>query len=83
MSSNINMTNQEYSDYVDTKAKKSPIAKNITLAFIVGGLICIIGQIITDICMNCGIDKKSSTTITTICTRTSRNGAPRAAISTT
>ena len=66
MSSNVNMTNQEYSDYVDTKAKKSPILKNIILAFIVGGLICIIGQIITDICMNCGIDKKSATTITTI-----------------
>jgi stage V sporulation protein AC len=66
MSSNVNMTNQEYSDYVDTKAKKSPILKNIILAFIVGGLICIIGQIITDICMYYGIDKKSSTTITTI-----------------
>ena len=35
MSSNVNMTNQEYSDYVDTKAKKSPILKNIILAFIV------------------------------------------------
>lgn len=66
MSSNINMTNQEYSDYVDSKAKKSPIAKNITLAFIVGGIICIIGQIITDICIHYGIDKKNATTITTI-----------------
>ena len=66
MSSNINMTNQEYSDYVDSKAKKSPIAKNITLAFIVGGLICIIGQIIIDICMNYGLEKKEASTITTI-----------------
>lgn len=66
MSSNINMTNKEYSDYVDSKAKKSPIAKNITFAFIVGGLICIIGQIITNICLYYGIDKKSATLITTI-----------------
>lgn len=66
MSSNINMTDQEYSDYVDTKAKKSPIAKNLTLAFIVGGLICIIGQVITDICMHYGLDKKSATIVTTI-----------------
>lgn len=66
MSSNINMTNQEYSDYVDSKAKKSPIAKNITLAFIVGGLICVIGQIITNICINYGIEKKDATIITTI-----------------
>ena len=66
MSSNVNMSNQEYSDYVDSKAKNSPIAKNITLAFIVGGLICIIGQIITDICMHFGIEKQSATMITTI-----------------
>lgn len=66
MSSNINMTNQEYSDYVDSKSKKSPILKNIFLAFIVGGLICIIGQIIADICIHYGIDKKTATTIATI-----------------
>lgn len=66
MSSNINMTNQEYSEYVNSKSKKSPIAKNLIWAFIVGGLICIIGQIITDICIKYGIDKKNATTITTI-----------------
>ena len=66
MNLNINMTNQEYSDYVDSKSKKSPILKNVTLAFIVGGLICILGQIITDICMHYGIEKKTATMITTI-----------------
>lgn len=66
MNSNINMTNQEYSDYVDSKSKKSPILKNATLAFIVGGLICILGQIITDICTHYGIEKKTASMITTI-----------------
>lgn|SRR5574344_154622 len=66
MNSNVNMTNQEYSDYVDSKSKKSPIVKNLILAFLVGGIICSIGQVITDICINYGIDKKSAGTITTI-----------------
>lgn len=38
------MTNQEYNDYVGKKSKKSPLAKNIILAFLVGGAICSIGQ---------------------------------------
>lgn len=66
MNSNISMSNQEYSDYVDSKAKKSPIFKNMFNAFIVGGLICILGQLITNIFMNYGISKEDSATITTI-----------------
>lgn len=66
MSSNIKMTNEEYSNYVDSKAKKSPILKNFILAFIVGGIICVIGQIIYNISMHYGLDEKSSSTVTTI-----------------
>ena len=29
MNTNVNMTNQEYSDFVDTKIKKSTLGKNI------------------------------------------------------
>ena len=66
MSSNINMTNEEYSEYINSKAKKSPILKNVIWAFCVGGSICIIGQIITDICLNYGVEKKVASMITTI-----------------
>ena len=66
MSSNINMTNEEYSKYVNNKAKKSPIIKNVILAFVFGGLICIIGQIITDTCIKCGIEKNTASMVTTI-----------------
>ncbi|MBR2916470.1 MAG: stage V sporulation protein AC [Clostridia bacterium] len=31
-------------DYVSRKSKKSPIVKNTILAFIIGGLICTVGQ---------------------------------------
>ena len=36
----MDMTNQEYSRYVEQKAKPSPIWKNLTWAFCTGGLIC-------------------------------------------
>ena len=40
----MDMTNQEYSRYVEQKAKPSPIWKNLTWAFCTGGLICTLGQ---------------------------------------
>lgn len=59
MENKIKMTNEEYSNYVEKKAKKSPIFKNICLAFIVGGFICIIGQVITNISISYGIEKET------------------------
>ena len=66
MNSDVNMTNQEYSDFVDTKAKKSKIFTNMFMAFLVGGIICVIGQVITNVAMYYGIDKKNATIICTI-----------------
>ena len=66
MNSNINMSNQEYSDFVDSKAKKSTIVKNLVLAFVIGGLICIIGQIIINTSMYFGIEKKDAMSICSI-----------------
>lgn len=43
-----NFTNRQYQDYVKQKSPKSCIVKNTVLAFIVGGLICVIGQAIAD-----------------------------------
>ncbi|HPC99949.1 MAG TPA: stage V sporulation protein AC [Acetivibrio sp.] len=42
------MTNKEYQIYVEKKSPKSNIGRNIIRAFIVGGLICIIGQFFTN-----------------------------------
>ncbi len=61
---------KEYSDYVDKKAKKSPIISNTIKAFIIGGLICVIGQAFSDLYKNgLGLDKdmaKSAVCITMI-----------------
>ncbi len=59
-------TKQEYSDYVDKKSPNSPILKNCFNAFWVGGLICVIGQIIMDFCEYQGMDKTASSTVVSI-----------------
>ena len=40
--------NKEYQEYVKSKMPKSSLLKNCIMAFIVGGLICVIGQAITN-----------------------------------
>ena len=66
MNTNINMSNEEYSTYVESKAKKSPIFKNIVWAFLVGGLICTIGQLITNLFLSWGFSKDDATMVCTI-----------------
>lgn len=38
------MTNEEYGKLVEDKSRPSPLGKNILSAFLVGGLICTLGQ---------------------------------------
>ncbi|MBQ7410374.1 MAG: stage V sporulation protein AC [Clostridia bacterium] len=54
---------EEYQAYVDDKTPNSPILKNCFNAFLVGGLICSIGQIIFEICKTRGVDESTSYTI--------------------
>ena len=55
-----------YKKYVDKKTPNSPIVKNCIKAFLVGGLICTIGQIILNICKERGLDAQISGTIVSI-----------------
>ena len=41
-----NMTDKEYQKYVDKKTPNSPLLKDVLLAYLFGGLICTIGQLI-------------------------------------
>ncbi len=59
-------SNESYQKYVDKKSPNSPIVKNCFNAFLVGGLICTIGQIILNICKEKNIDQASSGTIVSI-----------------
>lgn len=57
---------EEYSKYVDSKVPPSPILLNCTKAFIIGGLICTLGQIIFEFCSMRGIPESNSYTIVSI-----------------
>lgn len=56
----------EYSKYVDKKSPNSPLAKNIAWAFIVGGIICVIGQWITNFFLDRGLPRDTISAITSI-----------------
>lgn len=62
----MDMTNKEYAAYVKAKAPKSPLLKDCIFAFLIGGLICIGGQALTDFFMAQGLDKDSAGTATSI-----------------
>lgn len=40
----MDFTNQEYSSYIEKKSPNSKLWKNVLCAFVIGGIICTIGQ---------------------------------------
>ena len=42
----MNMSKKEYNRYVARLAQKSPLGKDLLRSFLIGGLICVIGQLI-------------------------------------
>ena len=60
------LTNENYNKYVQSKAKPSPIGKNLVWAFTVGGLICVLGQGMWDGYHALGLDEKTARTAVSI-----------------
>lgn len=60
------MTQRQYEKMVADMAPKSPIGKDCLIAFLVGGLICLLGQLIMDGYAALGLDKESSSTATSM-----------------
>ncbi|MDD6605232.1 MAG: stage V sporulation protein AC, partial [Oscillospiraceae bacterium] len=58
---------KEYKNYVEQKAKKSPIVKDVVLAFVIGGLICVVGQAIQNGWSAMGLNKEDAGTATSVC----------------
>lgn len=63
---NQQFTKDAYSKYVDKKSPNSPILKNIAWAFVVGGIICTIGQGIMNFLTARGLPKDAVSSITSI-----------------
>ena len=60
----MDMSPQEYQAYVKQKSKKSPIFKDVAMAFLVGGLICVLGQLIQNGWSAAGLGKEDAGTAT-------------------
>ncbi len=60
----MKMTPKEYQKYVKAKSAKSPIWKNTTFAFVIGGIICMIGQLIQNGWSGLGLGKEDAGTAT-------------------
>ena len=60
----MDMTPKEYQQYVQEKSKKSPILKDVALAFVIGGLICVVGQAIQNGWSAAGLNEEDAGTAT-------------------
>lgn len=60
----MDMTPEEYQNYVKRQAKKSPLVKDLLLAFLVGGAICVIGQAVMNGWSAAGLSKEDAGTAT-------------------
>ena len=62
----MDMSNREYDQFVRERAKKSPIVKDCLLAFVIGGGICVVGQVISDFFTGMGLEQTDAGTATAI-----------------
>lgn len=60
------MTEKEYAQLVQKAAPKSPMGKDCLNAFWIGGLICVLGQILINSYSAAGLDKDAAATATSI-----------------
>ena len=58
----MDMTPQAYQQYVQQRMKKSPIWKDVCLAFVIGGAICVLGQAIQNGWAALGLSKDDAGT---------------------
>ena len=60
----MELSNQEYQMYVNGLAEKSPLLKNMLLAFLIGGAICTVGQAVQNGWSALGLGKTDAGTMT-------------------
>ncbi len=62
----VTMTNQEYRAYVRSLSPASPLWKNALRAFLTGGLICVLGQLLRQWWQAIGLDEESAGTAVSV-----------------
>ena len=56
----MDITGQEYKQMNKQAAPRSPVLKNCVLAFLVGGLICAVGQVVVELATGAGMAIKEA-----------------------
>lgn len=56
------MTNQQYAEYVKRKSPTSPLWGDLLRAFLIGGAICALGQVITELWVISGLSRADAGT---------------------
>lgn len=62
----MDMTGQEYRQLSKKVAPKSPVIKNCIKAFLIGGLICTIGQLVAHFALKAGMELKDARLVCSI-----------------
>lgn len=55
---------EEYREYVAGRARKSPLVRDTVLAFVIGGLICVAGQAAHNLWVRAGLSEQDAGTAT-------------------
>jgi len=62
----MKMTNRQYGEYVKKMSPNSPLAMDLVRAFLVGGLICCIGQALSNGYIQIGLNEDNASTLTSV-----------------
>lgn len=60
------MTNEQYNTYVKQISPASPLAMDMVKAFVSGGLICCVGQLILNLYLSFGLEQENAATASSI-----------------
>ena len=60
------MTEKQYGKLVEEMSPKSPMGKDCINAFVIGGLICVLGQVFMNCYTHWGLDKEAAGTATSM-----------------
>lgn len=60
----MDMSPKEYQQYVQQRSQKSPIVKDVVMAFLIGGAICVVGQAIQNGWSAAGLNQEDAGTAT-------------------
>ena len=56
------MTNEQYAEYVKRKSPPSPLWGDLLKAFLIGGAICVIGELATQLWLYAGLEREDAST---------------------